>query len=294
MALVQARLEQVGGASSHDDVTMVRTRSQTAGTPRDSPPTSPRRNSPGPRPANPRSNDGMDNDVDRSFAVNIVGESGVVKTFLPPTDFDNLDTTGRDSVALRTLALAPWWEKDSVCAEDHMGFAAYADARGYLPGLIHVDGLRTWMWQRAFCVRDRDLRVDADQFVRTVREDFVAACCDGLSRLREIEPLDDGQGVDLFVARNRTEYDYVEALAGVTQRLLNSWNGISGVRQNAIILPRSLLRKEFRYDSKSSDFWTVYTAEERWCRHVYGRSSRTFAPKLISSPGQRGIGCTPR
>lgn len=111
----------------------------------------------------------------RGSVVNITLENGDVKTFLPPGDFDSLYTPGRDDVALRTIELAPWWEKDFVFAPDHTGLAAYAHTRNYFPRLIHVDRLRSWMWQRAFCVRDRDLRVSPDQFVRSVREEFVAS-----------------------------------------------------------------------------------------------------------------------
>lgn len=105
----------------------------------------------------------MKGDNDRSIAVNITDESGEVKTYLPTRDFHNLETTGIDEVALRTLA--PWWEKDAVCTGDQTGFTAYADDQNYLPGLINVDGVRSWIWKRTFSVRDRDLSVETGRFV---------------------------------------------------------------------------------------------------------------------------------
>lgn len=82
----------------------------------------------------------------------------------------------------------------------------------------------------------------------------MVSCCEGLSRPGEIELLRADQGVDLFVARNRSKYDYIDAVDEVSQRTLNSCSGVIVVRQNSIILSRALLRMDFRYTSKSKDF----------------------------------------
>lgn len=107
MALVQTRLDLAGSAPPIDDVEMVRTRSQTAGNPRASLPPTPRHRRLEPRPRTPSDGD-MNYNVDCSIVVNLTGESGDVKTYLPSHDFDNLDTTGREKVALRTIALCHW------------------------------------------------------------------------------------------------------------------------------------------------------------------------------------------
>lgn len=83
------------------------------------------------------------------------------------------------------------------------------------------------------------------------------SCCDGLSCILDIKPLGTDQGVDIFFTQNRSEYDYMQAVVGVSQRLLNSWKGVNSVRQIVNKLPHSLLRMDLRYTSKWSDLWTV-------------------------------------
>lgn len=87
---------------------MMRTGSQTTGTPRASPIPSPHRNSREPPPTDASRDNMNDDNVNRSIAVTLPCESGEAKTFLPPVDFDNIDTTGRSEEALRTLEVAPW------------------------------------------------------------------------------------------------------------------------------------------------------------------------------------------
>lgn len=107
---------------------------------------------------------------------------------------------------------------------------------------------------------------------------FVFSCCNGLSRLGEIDFNAGDAAVDFFVSRNRSEDDYIDAVGVVSKTVINSWRVLNGVRQNAIILPRSLLRMKFRYLSNSSYIWTVYTTELRWARHVFGPEIPYFCP----------------
>lgn len=96
---------------------MAHTRSQSANTFQASPPSSLRLNSMEPPPATPSLNSYIYAKNDRNTVLNITLENGDAKTSLPPSDFESLDTTGRDKVSMCTLSLAneraPWLDRIS-------------------------------------------------------------------------------------------------------------------------------------------------------------------------------------
>ena len=91
----------------------------------------------------------------------------------------------------------------------------------------------------------------------------------GLRRLFCIEPIPSSVGVDLFVYRTRGEIPYVQALVSIPLATIEGWRGVTGVRQAAICFAKPLLRIEFRFLSKRSEYWLEQVADERYDRSLW-------------------------
>lgn len=147
LAVLQERFDQASmhySASTDDGVTMILKCSKTAGIPRDSPLNSPRRNSSDPPPATPPSDDDMNGDTDSNTVVNITGNGDDVKTYFPPSDFDNFDTTGRDDSPRRSRRAhlqLHFGRRRTLCTPlITPGSPRTLMPKIYLFRLIHIDG----------------------------------------------------------------------------------------------------------------------------------------------------------
>ena len=69
-----------------------------------------------------------------------------------------------------------------------------------------------------------------------------------------VEPIPESVGVDLFVHRTCGEIPYVQALTSIPLATIEGWRGVIGVRQAAICFAKPLLRVEFRFLSKRSEY----------------------------------------
>lgn len=214
------------------------------------------------------------------------------KRFPAPSEYDEVDPQHVDAVSTRLLGLAPWFDRDVVYEAPEI-LAAYADEQGYLPGQIHLDCVHSWLWRRAFCARDADLKVPAERLPSSIKEDFVLSCYEGLNRMTQIDPIPADAGVDMFVCRSRYEEAYLEAVRAVPNNLIDSWRTITGVRQAAILLQRPMLRQEFRYISRRSDFGLQYLPGERWARSKWGQAVPFQCPQveLMSRDSRRRTFC---
>ena len=252
---------------------MVVTRSQSrANTPTattSQPPFSPPAPSPVSPPISPDVSPAMsghaDDEVDRTARVTV---ESLNKSFRAPQEFDDLDIQSNDRSTLKVVGLAPWFHKPAVqAADNHLEY--YTDPSGYLPDQIHLGCTQAWTWQRVFCARDNDLYVSSDRLPSSIREDFNWLCYVGLRRLFCIEPIPSSVGVDLFVYRTRGEIPYVQALVSIPLATIEGWRGVTGVRQAAICFAKPLLRIEFRFLSKRSEYWLEQVADERYDRSLW-------------------------
>ena len=96
----------------------------------------------------------------------------------------------------------------------------------------------------------------------------------------EIDPIPAGSGLDMFVCRSRYESAYVDAILDFPERLIESLQGITGVRQQAILLQRPLVRREFRYLSRRSNYGLQYVPGERWERSRWGQAVLFQCPQI--------------
>lgn len=218
----------------------------------------------------------------------VVRFPGIDKSFPAPSEYDDFDPKRGDDVNARLAGACPWFDRRVVT--DHIdALAVYTDEHNFLPGQIHLDCLRSWQWVRAFAIVDSDLRTNSNQLVTTIRQDFALMCYEGLNRIMEIDPIPPNSGVDMFVCRSRHEQLYYTAIRGVPDDLLQSWHGIRGVRQAAILVQRPLLRCEFRYISRRADYGLVHVPGERWARSFWNLAVPHHCPQIeyMNRPARR-------
>ncbi len=214
-------------------------------------------------------------DEDRAQPVSF---DGLDTVYPAPADFDDVDVLSDDRETLKLVGSASWFDKLAIQL-DGVDFAPYIQDGEYLPGQLHIRCFDTWVWQRTFCARMADLAVRPDRLPSSVKEDFASACYQGLDRLFVVDPIDTDLGMDLFVYRNRADFAYVDALASIPQATLESWRNVVGVRQEAICFGQPLLRVDFRYLSKTSDFWLKLTAGERYDRSYWNQAVPFHCPQ---------------
>lgn len=187
----------------------------------------------------------MDNQIANTYLRHMpIRVASINRSFPAPSEYDDLDTQAHDTITTKLLGLAHWFEKPAVQAEG-THFTAYADVNGFLPGHIHMDCLKSWAWQHIFYDRDTDLAVPQDRLPSSICEDFVASCYGGVHRMLEVDPISASAVVDLFFPRTRGEIPYVRRVSEFPGETLESWRGVTGVRQAAILLSKALLRLEF-------------------------------------------------
>lgn len=218
------------------------------------------------------SSSGSDNEA----RVEVAGRS-----YPPPSAFDALDPYGTDDTSKYTMAKAPWFERDAVLTvSDKLAaagegvvdveddFDPYLDGRDFFPGDIPRNALGSWTWRHAYSIRDRDLRRDGNRPVGSLREDYVAACMRGLGRFLSVEEVDE-EVSDLFVYRTRGERAYVQALQEIPQGTIDGWANGEHAHADAVLFPRPLLAREFRYLRKRCDFIIQQVAEEKSLSTIY-------------------------
>ena len=191
------------------------------------------------------------------------------RTYPPACEYDGLDPRADDRFSLKTWSRAPWLDYEAVVAGgDH--FMRYVDAQGFLPGQLHVDCLTRWSWRRQYCVRDQDLLRRGEQLPSTLREEFARLALKGMFHLLCVDPIPAALDVDAFVYRTRADAPFVEALLALPDATLDGWRDVVGVRQTAVLCPQPLLRMEFRFRTKRSNYWRSWIPEERYARSRWG------------------------
>ncbi len=222
-----------------------------------------------------------DDSVARATAVVLATHEGrEFPTFPAPSTFDDVDCYAQDDVTLRTIGRAPWFDRNVVFHPNNQ-LDRYDDGHGFLPGLIHVGSVDSYCWRFQFSARDRDIAQSSGTLPSTQRNDFVAACYDGLSRLKCIQPVPEDIDCDMFVMRFEGDAEYLRALNRIPEATLTGWSGVKDVRQEALCYQGPLLPLEFRYNTKGYRYWLSWCAEERYFRARYGQVIPYHCPQAM-------------
>ncbi len=200
-------------------------------------------------------------------------------SFPAPREFDDVDCYAGDDITLRTIGRAPWFHRGVVLTEDNQ-LERYEDEYGFLPGKIHAGSVEAWTWRFQFAVCDNDIAQSDGVLPSTARSNFVAAAHEGLARLSSIHPVPDGCESDMFLLRYDGDADYVRALNAIPAATIASWKNFVGVRQEALCYQGPLLRRDFRYCSKDSDFWLDWRAAECYFRSRFGQVVAYQCPQM--------------
>ena len=162
---------------------------------------------------------------------------------------------------------APWF--DVLAFRDGPVISCYV-RYGYLPDGIPVIALTYGHWN-AFCVfNDQDLRQPSDRQLVTARRRMMRALYWQLYRFEDNRLLDARPLLDVWYDRHRNEYQYALRLSAISDGQLAAWSGNFGVDQHALCYTRPLLRREFRFTRKESEFWVQHCRFERRVRSANG------------------------
>ncbi len=222
-----------------------------------------------------------DDPPSRNTAVVLAPHNGREFPVCPaPATFDDIDCYADDDVTIRTIGRAPWFDRDVVYHPANQ-LSRYDDGYGFLPGFIHAGSVNSYCWRFQYCVRDRDIAQRPNVLPSTLRNDFAVAAYDGLNRLNTIQPIPDDIDCDMFALRYESDAEYLRALNAIPEATRQGWVGVVGVRQEALCYTGPMLRLEFRYNTKSSDYWLNWCAEERFFRCRYGQVIPYHCPQAV-------------
>ena len=156
---------------------------------------------------------------------------------------------------MRLLLHASWWDAESI--RDGELLAHYENVDGLFPEGLPASVARSWEFYRRCLVPAGDLmpvRNGKPAIFKHIMSAYARFAC-----MPCAEPIPTSYGVDLYCYRTFGEVEHVELL-----RLLDTpiWVGVRDVAQDALCLPRPILRAEFRYTSNSdTPYWTWVKCE---------------------------------